>query len=132
YADGGIAVVENAYGKGKARIAGTMPGYGYFKNPDEKTRRWFASLLSCADKKPMVKTDSNTGLVGRIWQDGAAVYLWVLNMTEHNQNAEIWIDTARFKFSKAKVLRGGPLLSVDDGKLFIAISNRDAAVIRLD
>ncbi len=130
FGDGETAVVENGFGRGKARIIGSMLGYGYYKNPDEQTRRWFASLLACAGKQPMLRADTNSGIVARLWRNGCETFLWVLNMTEHKQTAEIVVNSELLKVGCCEVFRGQPG-SFTGNTVTVEVENRDAAVVRI-
>jgi len=131
FGNGDIAIVENRYRKGKAQIVGTMPGYGYHKNPDEGTRRWFASLLSYGEKRPMLKVEINSGIVARLWTNEFETYLWVLNMTEHKQRAQINISPEFTKVTKVAILRGGSCISFENNVVVIDVENRDASIIKI-
>ncbi|MDR0999083.1 MAG: beta-galactosidase [Treponema sp.] len=131
YADGSTAIALNGYGKGRALIIGTMPGYGYRRRPDEATRRWFASLITLAGKREHVKVENNTGIVARLWQGEGCAYLWVLNMTEHRQTADVSLDASFITVKQADLLRGLDCAKEPGNRLSVGVENRDAAVIRI-
>lgn len=130
YQDGRIAVVEHAWGKGKVRLIGTMPGYAYHRNPDEQTRRFFASHLFFAGKPAYTETPLNTGIVVRVWADQERTFAWIVNTTEGDQTAVVNFSREHFSFEKVKVLRG-ETAQVRGQTVSIFCRQRDAAVIEL-
>jgi beta-galactosidase len=131
YADGSAAVALNSYGQGKAMIVGTMPGYGYRRHAGESTRRWFASLLDLAGKKRHASVENSTGIIARIWTGKDSAFLWVLNMTEHRQTADVSLDPDCVSPERAELLRGIGCSISRKTTLTVEVENRDAAVIRI-
>ncbi len=131
YEDGSAAIALNNYGQGKAMIIGTMPGYGYRRNTDESTRRWFSSLLELAGKKQHALAPNNTGIVPRIWKNETSAFIWVLNMAEHRQSAVVSIDPDFVKVTRADLVRGISCSKGSENTIIVEVENRDAAVIRI-
>jgi beta-galactosidase len=129
YEDGSVAVVDNAYGKGRTRLVGTMPGYAYKAQASEGARAWFAAALGVAGSRPLARVDK-ADIVARLWKDGSRAFVWVVNMSELDQNVTTWIDPAVASFRQVKALRGGPA-TVGAGTLSALVGGRDAAVYEL-
>ena len=81
YDDGRVAVVENAYGKGRTRLVGTVPGYGYDRHPEQASRKFFSSILSWAGKEQHVRLE-DPRLTARLHHGEGGTYLWVTNPTK--------------------------------------------------
>jgi len=78
YKGGKVAVVDNAFGRGKTRLIGTMPGSGYFQHPGSESFVFFTKLLKFAGKHQHVEcTDSR--VKSRIHNGSGGTYLWVAN-----------------------------------------------------
>jgi hypothetical protein len=80
---------------------------------------------------PQVKVENNTGIAARIWRGQDGVYLWVLNLTEHRQTADIALDPSRVTVKEADLLRGLDCVKEPGNRLSVGVENRDAAVIRI-
>jgi beta-galactosidase len=87
YDDGRIAAVENHFGKGKARLIGTMPGYGYathggnkgdYQSPNRAGGSFFEEILEFAGKKPRLRV-SDSRLCARLHEGAGGAYLWIAN-----------------------------------------------------
>jgi len=123
-------VVENRFGKGRTRLIGSVPGYGYHLRPDEPTRRFFASHLHYAGRKPHVALPYNTGIVPRVWADAEKCFLWLTNVTEHDQRAIALLDRERFAPKGIRVMRGGAAALLG-GAIEIDCPQRDAVVLEI-
>src|SRR3954462_5453242 len=89
YAEGGVAVVDHRYGRGRTRLIGTFPGYGHFHRPSRGSRDFFAGLVDWAGLKPHAHT-STPGVVARLHAGDAATFLWVLN--HHRDAASVLVE----------------------------------------
>ncbi len=129
YEDGAVAAVDNTYGKGRTRLIGTMPGYAYKAAPSEGGRAWFAAALGCAGGEPLARVDK-ASVVARVWKDGRRSYVWVVNMSELDQNVTVSFARGVGPFKGAKALRGGPA-QVGAGTVSALVGGRDALVCEL-
>jgi beta-galactosidase len=89
YEDGGVAGVENAFGKGRARIYGSMLGYGYKRRKNAQSLGAFRALLPLSGQAQLVSHDCNAGLMARVCATpgGESVFLWCVNTTPFAQRA---------------------------------------------
>ena len=93
FEDGRIAVVDNVFGKGRTRLVGTFPGYGYAENPDDDTKRFFADLLPWAGETQHV-TSSDSRIIVRVQANPRSTYLWAVNsQREAVQNGTGLVET---------------------------------------
>jgi beta-galactosidase len=129
YEDGAVAAVDNTYGKGRTRLIGTMPGYAYKTRASEGGRAWFAAALGYAGAEPLARVDK-AEVVARVWKDGKRTFVWVVNMSELDQNVTVSFGRGVAGFKKARVLRGGPA-RVGAGTVSALVSGRDALVCEL-
>jgi len=100
YDDGRVAAVDNRFGKGKTRLIGTMPGYGYathggaegnYRAPDRAKTSFFDSILKYAGKTPLVRvTDPN--LTARLHEGEGGTYLWIANPRRRAIPAQIEVN----------------------------------------
>lgn len=129
--DDGVAIVKNAYGKGYGMVIGTMPGYAYRTAPDEQTRRFYASLLEEAGKKPLLSVPNNTGIIARICADKEITVLWVVNTTGMAQRVRVYMDKETFCFNEAQPYRGKVCSVYGNSEIEVEVGGKDAAVIKL-
>ena len=130
YDNGDCAVVENRFGKGRTRLIGSVPGYGYHLRPDEPTRRFFASHLHYAGRKPHAMLPYNTGIVPRIWADAESCFLWLTNVTAQDQRAIVTLNREHFDLTDIRVMRGGDAMLLGD-TVEIDCPQRDAVVLKI-
>jgi beta-galactosidase len=103
--DGQVAVVDNTFGKGRTRLIGTMPGYGYAAHPKDKPSAFFADLLKFAGKQQQVKC-SDTRVKARLHDGEGSIYLWVANPVREAIPVQIELAEAWGPFSSSHSLWG--------------------------
>jgi len=130
YDNGEIAGVANNFGKGRALLVGTMPGYGYKKTQNDPTRKWFADLLAWAGRMPMVRVNRPAGVIGRLWQSAQGMFLWVVNQNKSATTVTLTVRPDLIEFSKATAIRGEPA-QCGNNSLTVKVAGRDAAVLAL-
>jgi len=131
YDDGRVAVVKNKYGKGCAMIIGTIMGFAYKEKHDEPTRKFFASLLEAAGKRPLVSVPNNSNIVARICADREKAVLWVVNESRVPQRVRVYLDKEAIKFSNADAYRGKVYKVLPNVAVEVEVPGRDAAVLKL-
>lgn len=129
YEDGRTAIVSHAYGKGRAVLVGSMPGYGYYHRPDERGRRWFASLLEYAGKKPLAVCPYNLDVTVRFWEQGTESYVWIFNFADQEQCVTV---NLRDEIAEPLLLRGLELAEAKSDRITVRIGPKDAAVLRIN
>jgi beta-galactosidase len=129
YDDGRIAVVDNAFGKGRTRLIGTMPGVGYAVHPKDRSPAFFADLLEFAGKQQHVKC-SDTRVKARLHDGAGGTYLWVANPTRQTLLVHLELGEAWGPFASEHSLWGAE--ETVNGRTIILIAEaRDVAVIAL-
>jgi beta-galactosidase len=129
YANGRIAAVEHAYGRGKTLLIGTFPGGAYFLNHAPATRQFFAGLLSWAGVAQQVRS-SDPEVKARLHAGPGGTYLWVVNPSRQTRTVQIVLPspcrhaTELWQASDRPVLTGRSVTAT--------VEERNAAVIRLD
>ncbi len=129
YDDGRVAAVDNAYGKGRTRLLGTMCGYGYGSHPENRDPSIWAELLRFAGIEPRVSS-SDSRLKARIHEGEGGLWLWVANPTRENIAATITLN-GQDALTTASVHWGGEM-SVDGNALFVNASARNVTIAKLD
>ena len=113
YDDGRIAAVENDFGKGKTRLIGTMPGYGYSAHggdrgnyiaPNRAETSFFEGVLKFAGKEPMVKV-SDPRIAARLHAGEGGTYLWIANPKRQAIPARVEL-TGNPAYKQAKTVLG--------------------------
>ena len=133
YADGSIAAVEHAVGKGRTLLLGSFPGGSYFLNHAGGTRAFFAGLLAWAGVKPIAQV-SEPGLQARFHTGDGGSYLWVVNPGRAERAVTVTLDPARAgTFGRAQELwqKGTPAVKIAGNQIQLTVQDRNAAVIRL-
>ena len=131
YKDGTAAIVGNEYGKGRAMVVGTMPGYAYLKDKSEEARKWFASLLPYAGKEPHLRVPYNSGVIARVNASEEDVFLWVLNPISCDQEVKVYLNDREFAVSDVKLYRGERAEVCDNNRVSAFVKGRDAAIVKL-
>lgn len=129
YEDGGIAVVENNYAKGKALLVGTFPSIGYYQTHDEANAVFFAKVLDWAGIVPHVRP-SDPAVQARISRnkDGKP-FLWIINPTRAAKRVDLELSTAWGSWETDQVYWGDADCRQEGSTLCVTLPGRDALVI---
>jgi beta-galactosidase len=130
YADGTIAAVENAAGKGRTLLLGSFPGGSYFLNHAAGTRAFFSSLLDWAGVKQLARS-SDPGVQARLHAGDGGNYLWVINPGRTPRAVTI---TLKSPFTKGQEIwqTGTPAVKVTGNQVSLTVQDRNCAVVRLE
>jgi beta-galactosidase len=130
YSDGRIAAVDNIFGKGRTKLIGTFPGYGYAKSQDEDTKQFFAELLSWTGKVQHV-TSSDWRIIARLHTGQDATFLWVVNSAREDVQADLTLSELWGAFRDIKPYWGEKQNLHDGRGISVSIPARDALVMKL-
>jgi beta-galactosidase len=128
YTDGRVAVVDHAYGQGRTRLIGTMPGAGVAAHPDEPAPL-FAELLAWAGAEPHVRC-SAPGIQARLHAGEGKVFLWAVNPQPYPALAQLELGPA-WRHLRPVGSRWGNQATGDAEALSVTINSRDVAIIEL-
>jgi len=129
YANGHLAAVDHAYGKGRTLLIGTFPGGSYFRTHAPGTREFFAGLLDWAGVRQQVRS-SDPEVKARLHRGAGGTYLWVVNPTRTARTVTISLPGP---FQRAVELwQESTAPSVSGATLSTSVGDRDAAVLRLE
>jgi beta-galactosidase len=128
FADGRLAVVEHAHGRGRTLLAGTHPGVGYFKSSNASNRRYFAEVFSWTGKTQHVRL-SNQAMQARLHAGEGGRVLWVVNPTRETQRATVELAPQHgvLEFGGARWAGEGAQAQGNE----VAVPPRDVLVVRL-
>lgn len=129
YEDGGVAVVDNAFGAGRTRLIGTCAGAGYWTHSDAPTRAFLASLLSWAGCGPRLRCSDNR-VKARLHQSENATFLWLINPEREPVRAQISFAAPRGN-GEPRVLWGEGWESASASQVTATVAPRDALVLQL-
>jgi beta-galactosidase len=130
YDNGAVAAVENDYGHGKALLIGTFPGAGYFRHPDNESKKFFARFLEWANVVPRVQS-SDPDLVARLHVGPGGKYLWLVNPTRTDRVVTVRLTDHDAGFQAGEDVWQGRQVTVRGTTIKVNVGARDAAVIRL-
>jgi beta-galactosidase len=131
YADDSIAIVDHAYGKGFTRLVGSMPGYGYQRQPNLAARQWFKALLELAGKTPRVQVNVDR-VTARLWQNGEEWFVWAVNQNNEPVETRLQIDSHLLNVKQVQVIRGKAQdAALRSDHLLLSIPAKDAVVVRV-
>ncbi len=130
YDDGRVAAVDNAFGRGRTRLVGTMCGYGYGRHPGGRSPQVFADALAYAGKEQHARS-SEPRVKARLHAGAGGTYLWVANPARKPLPVQIELATAWGPFKKARRLWGAEA-KVDGRTVMLTAGARDVAVIALE
>jgi beta-galactosidase len=132
YEDGSTAVIENDFGLGRIRLAGTMFGYSYHRNPTPATAAWIASALAFSGVEQRIRVDA-PGIVARLWEDGARRYVWCVNRNNTQTEADVFPGPGLIPSGEGVVSIRGTACewSREAVAVRVRIPARDAAIFEL-
>lgn len=124
--DGRLAIVENAYGKGKTLLIGSHVSVGYFRDQTEAGRAFFAQVFAFTGKTQHAKANNPTIQV-RVHKGGGRTYAWFLNPTRETQTGTVVFGD--------RASSGGTLHWAGEGAAFdgarFSLPPRDALVVEV-
>ena len=129
YANGQVAAVEHAFGKGRTLLVGTFPGAAYLHHPDAATRGFFRGILDWANRGQQVTIDDNS-LKARLHAGPGGRYLWVINPNRVEKTVSVRI--AGPPAARVRRLWGEGAASIEGGTVTVRLEERDAAVLLLE
>jgi len=129
YTDGGIAICDHSYGKGSTRVVGSMPGYGYYRNPTPAGQEWFGSLISFAGKHARLQL-TKKGVVARLWQGSETMYLWIVNQNDAPVETALTLDPTVLTPEAVRCIRGAPP-QWEGTKIIASVPAKDALILEL-
>ena len=88
FADGRLAVVENARGKGRTLLVGTHPSVDYYRTSADAGRRYFADVFAWTNRPQHVAID-NPNVQVRVHEGDGRTFLWFVNATRAPQSGRI-------------------------------------------
>ena len=136
YEDGRIAAVENAIGRGRTLLIGTMAGWGYgahaqaTKHLAPRPTDLFARLLSFAGKTPHVKC-SDPRIKARLHLGEGGTHLWVANPSSQALRVDLELSSTWGPFSACRTYWGGQA-RVDGRRISLTSEPRDITVLALE
>lgn len=130
YDDDRVAIVDNTFGKGRTRLIGSFPGYGYYSSQDSETKKFFADLLNWAGKIQLV-TSSNPRIVARLHTSDQSSFLWVVNSARKNVLTELRITPHRGPFKSGRICTGDTSAEVNGRTVKTNVPARQAVLIEL-
>jgi len=130
YEDGRVAAVDHAFGKGRTRLIGTMPGSGHATHPGSGSSVFFVDLLRFAGKQQHVRC-SNPRVKARLHNGAGGTYLWVANPTRQPLRVHLELGESWGPFSSGRSLWGAEAL-VNGRTITLTAGARDVAVLALE
>jgi beta-galactosidase len=129
YADGGVAAVENRYGRGRTLVIGTFPAAAYFRHQEAGTRNFFRGLLDWA-KRTRQTVVSDAAVTARLHAGAGGTYLWVINPGRDPKT--VTVTLAQGAYRTANRIWGEGAASIENNMVRVSIEGRDGAVMRLE
>ena len=130
FEDGRVAVVDNAFGKGRTRLIGTFPGYGYALRQDDGTKRFFSQLPPWAGVRQIV-TSSDSRVIARLHVGLGEAFLWIVNSTREEVSATLTIAEPWRSPQGATPVRGTEAIVLDNGSISVTVPPRDVLIAKL-
>jgi beta-galactosidase len=129
FADGRVAVVEHAFGRGRTLLVGTHPGVGYFATSAAASRQFFADVFAWTGRSQHVAL-SNPAMQARVHGvDDKLATLWVLNPTREPQEAAVSFGGHLGNPTLSDAYWSGDGASAGGGQ--VTVPARDVLVLRL-
>jgi beta-galactosidase len=128
--DGRIAAVDNVFGRGRTRLIGTFPGYGYSNKQDGDMNRFFTDLLPWAGRTAHLSSSDNR-VIARLHKSSKATYLWLVNSVRRAIETEITLSSAWGPFRNCQPVRGDKTSISAGRRIKVTVSDRDVLVLKL-
>jgi beta-galactosidase len=130
YDDGRVAAVDNAFGRGKTRLIGSMAGAGYATHPEDRSSAFFADVLDYAGAERNVRC-SEPRITARLHDGEGGVYLWVANPVRRDLPVRLELSEEWGPFRQGHSLWGAEA-EVSERIIELTAKGRDVAVIALE
>ena len=130
------AAVENAFGRGRTLLIGTMAGWGYgahaqaTKHLAPRPTDLLAQLLSFAGKTPHIRC-SDPRVKARLHQGDGGTHLWVANPSSQALRVELDVSSAWGPFSACRT-HWGAQARVDRRRISLTCEPRDITALALE
>ncbi|MDH7569042.1 MAG: beta-galactosidase [Armatimonadota bacterium] len=129
YDDGRVAAVENAFGRGRALLLGSMAGYGYGRLAGKGDPSLALALMEWAGKRPRVRV-SDGRVTARLHAGEGGVFLWITNPVREPIPVRVELSPECGSFTRCQT-HWGPPAKVEGRVVSLTVGARDAAVLRL-
>jgi beta-galactosidase len=129
YLDGGHAVIENSYGKGKTLLIGSFPSVGYYQHHDEGNRIFFSNLLQWSGIVPHLSIVDNSIQAIISQNENGNLFMWVINPNAEERRVEIKLSEAFGSCEVDRIYWGVSTYTWKDTHLRITLPAKDALVI---
>jgi beta-galactosidase len=136
YDDGRIAAVDNRQGKGKTRLIGTMPGYGYalhggakgnYQAPPKAETAFFEGILAFVGQTPRVHV-TDQRIIARLHQGAGGTYLWIAN--PKRQDIPVRVEITGENYAAVSAILGPPA-AWNNGALCLTAPARQVIIYEL-
>ena len=129
YPDGHVAIVDNAYGKGKTRLIGTMAGAGYAHHVGDRSAAFFAEAVAYAGVEQHVWC-SEPRVKARLHDGEGGAFLWVANPTRQPLPVQLRLAQVWKALAPGETMWGADA-KVANGVIELVAPARDITVIAL-
>lgn len=130
YADGRVAAVDHAFGRGRTRLIGTMLGAGYGAHAGDRNPALFRELLEWAGVTQQAWT-SDPRIVARLHAGEGGTYLWVANPTRRELPVRVRLG-GRWKGLRPGAPLWGAAATSSGDEIALLAAARDVSVIPLE
>ncbi len=131
YTDGTVAMVDNQFGRGKARLIGTCPGATYMETLDHEPELLIRDALRYAEVTPRIQPLDSV-IKARLQKGPAGHFLWVLNTSCDSVTCDITLLPEVGRFSRAEDIASSEMLPIRQSVVKVSLDRLRGSVLRLE
>jgi beta-galactosidase GanA len=130
FSDGSAAVIDNNYGRGKARLIGTFPGLCYWTNREKAAAELIRDGLAYASVEPAVRV-SSPHITARLNTIPNGLLLWTLNTANEETSADVTLSSRFGTITSATDLKNGNSIPMNGLTIRVLLGPRAGSVAKL-
>lgn len=130
FTDGTVAVVDNEYGRGKARLIGTFPGISFLQSTNAVAESLIRDSLTYSSVQPRI-APMHDAIKARLHKGPSGDFLWVVNTFTKEVVTDITLLPILGEYHTAEDLASESKVEFNDHVLTLSLGPLQGAVLKL-